>query len=110
MHKCGFACCHVGLVFNSRVVGTGMLLFFTATWCKPCKDIYPVVDDLCKTTDAFFVKVALQDIWLPELIGGQVDVDELDEVAAKFKIAAMPTFVALKNGKEVFILAGLWCS
>eukprot|EP01031_Cornospumella_fuschlensis_P023978 gene23978-29024_t len=36
----------------------------------------------------------------------KVDVDEASDVAEKYKVAAMPTFVFLKGGKEVGRFAG----
>ncbi|RID67660.1 hypothetical protein BRARA_D02733 [Brassica rapa] len=44
-----------------------------------------------KFTDVSFVKV---------------DVDELPEVAKEFDVTAMPTFVLMKNGKEVDRIVG----
>eukprot|EP00567_Pseudictyota_dubia_P013124 CAMPEP_0197436140 /NCGR_PEP_ID=MMETSP1175-20131217/3614_1 /TAXON_ID=1003142 /ORGANISM="Triceratium dubium, Strain CCMP147" /LENGTH=198 /DNA_ID=CAMNT_0042965353 /DNA_START=6 /DNA_END=602 /DNA_ORIENTATION=- len=57
---------------------------FTASWCKPCKAIAPFYRDLASRYDASFV---------------EIDVDELDEVAADCKVAMMPTFVVF-IGKE----------
>lgn len=36
----------------------------------------------------------------------KIDVDELSDVAQEFKVQAMPTFLLLKNGKEVDKVVG----
>lgn len=65
---------------------------FSATWCGPCKRISPVFDELsAKFESAGFVKV---------------DVDVLEGVAGKFKVSAMPTFIVLRDGKEVDRMMG----
>lgn len=61
---------------------------FYATWCKPCKYIYP-------TLAIFAEKYA------SELVVLKVDVDEQTELTEKYQVTGMPTFVFLKNGEKV---------
>jgi len=69
-----------------------VLIDFTATWCGPCQKIAPFFADLSsRFATVEFVKV---------------DVDELNEIAEKFEVKAMPTFVALRDGKEVARVVG----
>ena len=64
----------------------------TADWCGPCRAIDPFYQSLAKKYDATFTRI---------------DVDDLDDVAAEFSVAMMPTFVVLdRNGKEVGRVAG----
>ncbi|PWZ57136.1 Thioredoxin H2-2 [Zea mays] len=64
-----------------------MVIDFSASWCGPCRFIEPAFKELAsRFTDAIFIKV---------------DVDELAEVARTWKVEAMPTFVLVKDGKEV---------
>ncbi|KAJ8772715.1 hypothetical protein K2173_027892 [Erythroxylum novogranatense] len=66
---------------------------FTASWCGPCRIIAPIFSDLAKKiTNVTFVKV---------------DVDELASVAEEWKVEAMPTFVFLKEGKEIERIVGV---
>lgn len=60
---------------------------FTATWCKPCKEIEP-----------FFRSIAGN---YPDVFFCSLDVDEFDDAAAECGVTIMPTFCALKNGKKV---------
>ncbi|DBA03467.1 TPA: hypothetical protein N0F65_002875 [Lagenidium giganteum] len=64
--------------------GKKAIVYFTAKWCPPCKMISPVYDELSSQyTDIEFAKV---------------DVDELDETAAKAGVRSMPTFYLFDNG------------
>ena len=63
-----------------------VVIDFYADWCGPCKAFAPTFHTLADATPGVaFVKV---------------NVDNLEEVAARFEISAMPTFVFLKDGKE----------
>ncbi|KAG8366840.1 hypothetical protein BUALT_Bualt16G0009700 [Buddleja alternifolia] len=81
------------LHFNSsKQLNKLMVVDFSATWCGPCKFIEPAFKDMAaKYTDVDFVKI---------------DVDELSDVSREFGVQAMPTFVLLKQGKEVERVVG----
>lgn len=65
---------------------------FTATWCGPCQFIGPYFEELSKQHEgAKFVKV---------------DVDQLEGVAGKAGVSAMPTFHVYKNGEVADTLVG----
>lgn len=69
-----------------------LVVKFTAEWCRPCKDVQPVYQQLSeKYEHAHFV---------------EVDVDELDEVAALHAVAVMPTFLVIQQGTLVSSLRG----
>ncbi len=55
------------------------ILYFTATWCPPCKMIKPIYENMAKEN--------------PEVAFGKVDVDDNAEAAAKYEISGVPTFI-----------------
>mmetsp|Transcript_14302 Transcript_14302/g.22040 ORF Transcript_14302/g.22040 Transcript_14302/m.22040 type:complete len:176 (-) Transcript_14302:138-665(-) len=65
---------------------------FTASWCKPCKAIHPYYKDMAaRYDDMMFV---------------EIDVDEVDELAQKYSVKMMPTFIVVKNKEEVGRMSG----
>jgi thioredoxin 1 len=69
---------------------------FTATWCPPCKMVAPVFEKHAETNtrDGKFAFA-------------KVDVDDQSEVAQKYGITAMPTFILLKDGKVTKSIRGV---
>ena len=66
---------------------TKVLVDFYADWCGPCKMLAPVLEDVSKEhEDVAFVKV---------------NVDNVQELAAKFNIMSIPTLIAFKDGNMV---------
>ena len=61
-----------------------VLLDFWAGWCGPCRMMAPVVEEIANDR--------------PDVLVGKVDVDAESELAQKFNIYSIPTFVVLKNG------------
>jgi len=78
------------LNFDNEVLKSDkpVLIDFTATWCGPCKQIAPMIDELADETAGQF-KIA------------KLDIDEVPATAAKLGIRGVPTLVAFKDGKEV---------
>jgi thioredoxin 1 len=74
---------------------TYVLVDFTASWCPPCKMIAPIFEQLsvANSMEGSFTFV-------------KVDVDEQREIASKYKITAMPTFILLKDGEQVQSVRG----
>jgi thioredoxin 1 len=64
------------------------LIDFYADWCGPCKIMAPVLSVLEKE---FGTKIEIK----------RVDVESEGGMASEFGIFSIPTFVILKDGKEV---------
>ncbi|APC91611.1 MULTISPECIES: thioredoxin [Francisella] len=70
-----------------------VLVDFYADWCGPCKTLGPILDQLSKDyPNAMIVKV---------------NVDDNQNLAAKFAIRSIPTLLIFKNGKQVGTLTGV---
>ena len=63
-----------------------VLLDFWADWCGPCRMAAPIIDEIAAET-AGKVKV------------GKVNVDTEIELAQRYRIASIPTFLVFKNGE-----------
>ena len=72
-----------------------VLVDFWATWCGPCKMMAPVVEKLASEVTASNVKI------------GKVDVDENPDLAVKYGIMSIPTFILFENGNAVKTLVGM---
>ena len=70
-----------------------VLVDFYATWCGPCKQLEPVVEQLA-TAYQGQAKVA------------KVDIDEAPSVASSHGIMAVPTMILFKGGQERKKLTG----
>lgn len=70
------------VVLNSK---KPVVIDFYANWCGPCKMLSPVVDEVSdERDDVLFVKV---------------NVDEEEELAAKFGVMSIPMLVLIENGE-----------
>lgn len=76
--------------FQQEVVecSVPVLVDFWAVWCGPCKMLTPTIDQL-GTEFGDKVKV------------GKVNVDENQQLAAKYGIMSIPTIIIFKDGKVV---------
>ena len=69
------------------------LLDFWAEWCGPCKFMTPILEEI-KTELAGKVEIE------------EINVDEKQDMAAKYQVMSIPTYVIEKDGKEVERIIG----
>ena len=65
-----------------------VLVDFWASWCGPCRMMSPVIDEIAEEMGET-VKVY------------KINIDEEKNLAVKYNVMSIPTFIVLKNGKEV---------
>jgi len=74
--------------FENDVVKSETPVFvdFWAPWCGPCRAVAPIVEELANQYQGK-LKVA------------KMNVDDSPEVAQKFMVTSIPTFILFKNGQ-----------
>lgn len=82
--------------YNEEVENSNIpvLIDFWATWCGPCRAMMPVVEEIAQENEGK-IKVC------------KVNVDEEPDLASKFDVMSIPTFVAIKNGKVIGTTLGM---
>jgi thioredoxin 1 len=82
--------------FESEVLKASepVLLDFSATWCGPCKQLAPIVEEIAKEYSGR-VKV------------GAVDVEESPDTAVRFRVLSVPTLILIKDGQVRDQIVGL---
>ena len=72
--------------FEDEVLGSDkpVLVDFWAEWCGPCRMVAPVLDEIASQNDN--VRIA------------KLNVDENREIAMRFDVSSIPTFILFKDG------------
>ena len=79
--------------FHDAVSQNNLLLVdFWAEWCGPCKSMHPIFSRMAKKYD--HVRFA------------RVNVDNSQDVAKKFNVQSIPTFIMFKNGQVAQQMVG----
>lgn len=68
-----------------------VVYYFTADWCNPCKKTRPIVEEMNRETHIKFQII---------------DIDSELELAKKFEIRSVPTFILLEEGTEIKRITG----
>ncbi|WP_321519957.1 thioredoxin [uncultured Bacteroides sp.] len=65
-----------------------LVIDFWATWCGPCKQIGPSIEELATE-------------YADKVTVGKCDIEENDDLVSKFGIRNVPTVLFIKNGEVV---------
>ena len=82
--------------FEKEVVKSSLpcLVDFWAEWCGPCKNLAPILDEI---SNELKEKVKI----------GKINIDDNQELAAKFSIRSIPTMILFKDGNNIDTKVGL---
>jgi len=78
----------------TTVMDKMVIVDFNATWCKPCKLLAPILEEIEKENPTK-VKVV------------QIDIDENPDIAKQFKVESIPLVYVFENGKKKWENIGL---
>jgi len=77
---------HLSIDIEPALTATKALLYFTASWCGPCKMFGPIIEKF---------KLAR-----PDILVVKIDVDEKRDLAGLYGVRGIPTVIALEYGAE----------
>lgn len=66
------------------------ILYFSATWCQPCKQFGPVMEQVGKTYPV-----------------QKIDINQQPDLVSMYSILNVPTVIILKDNKEVSRFIGI---
>ena len=79
--------------FNQEILKNQLLLIdFWAEWCGPCKSMHPVFTRMAKK--------------YKQVRFARVNVDDAQDIAVKYGVQSIPTFIMFKNGEIVNRMVG----
>lgn len=80
--------------FNDIINGNQLTLVdFFATWCGPCKQMHPVLEQL-KASEVENLRII------------KLDVDKNEAIASAYRIQSVPTLMLFRNGELLWRQSG----
>ena len=80
--------------FESEIGSGVALVDFWATWCGPCRMLGPIIDEVAKEIG-------------DDAVVAKVNVDEAQQLAAKYNVRSIPAIFVLKGGEVVTQFVGV---
>ena len=81
--------------FTDEVIKSDIpvMIDFYAEWCGPCRMMSPIVEEFAKNYEG---KVKI----------GKINVDEESDLAMRFGVQSIPSFIFIKDGKVIDRITG----
>lgn len=80
--------------FSQEIKSGIILVDFWASWCMPCKMLAPVLNEVAEAMDG---KARV----------GKLNIEEHQQIAAKYQVRSIPTLIIFRNGKEIDRIIGI---
>ncbi len=80
--------------FESETAGKLCLIDFWAEWCGPCRMFTPILEELAREVDG-------------SILIAKINVDDNQELAARFGVRNIPAVFILKDGEVVKQFSGV---
>lgn len=82
------------LKFDDIINGEKLTIIdFSATWCGPCRMLKPILERVANS--------------LSDVNFYNIDIDDNEDIAKRYRIFSVPTLVAFRKGKKIDSLVGL---
>ena len=79
--------------FNQEIKNNNLLLVdFWAEWCGPCKSMHPIFTRMAKK--------------YKQIRFARVNVDDAQDIAMRYGVQSIPTFIMFKNGEIANTMVG----
>ena len=79
--------------FNQEIKNNNLLLVdFCAEWCGPCKSMHPIFTRMAKK--------------YKQIRFARVNVDDAQDIAMRYGVQSIPTFIMFKNAEVVNTMVG----
>ena len=82
-------------MFEQAIANDVAIADFFAVWCGPCKMMMSVLDK------------AVAEFNDDEIKAGKIDIEKCRELAVRYNIRTVPTFIIFKDGKIVEQMVGV---
>ena len=69
-----------------------VLVDFYADWCGPCQMMSSIIEKIAEENK--------------DIVVGKINVDEEEDLAVRYNVMSIPTFIVIKNGEEVNRIVG----
>jgi len=69
------------------------IIDFSASWCMPCRMLAPIVEQVADK--------------MPDVNFYNIDIDDNEDIAKRYRIFSVPTLMAFREGKVIDSLVGL---
>lgn len=80
--------------FDREIAGKVIIVDFWAAWCAPCRMMAPILNEMAEELPG-------------NMFVGKIDIEQNKEIARRYGIKGIPTFIIFKDGKVAKTIVGV---